>query len=211
MTEPPIHTSGDEVHAHAHRTGHHWIDLAIAISAITISVISLFVAVEHGRTEEKLVAANSWPFLVYQTSSNGLETGHRLLDLRLTNSGVGPARVQWVRNKIDARPTPTRAEIMATCCGVANSPPAEQVKLGLVSQNEVVGVIPAREGVTFLAWRETQGGQAIWDRLDDVRHRLGFEACYCSVLDECWVSDLTPTARPKPVSQCAEISDGYSG
>ncbi len=66
MSEPPVHTSVDEVHAHAHKTGHRWVDMAIAISAITISVISLFVAIEHGKTEEKLVAANSWPFVIFQ-------------------------------------------------------------------------------------------------------------------------------------------------
>ena len=211
MPEPPIHTSGDEVHAHAHKTGHGWVDLAIAVSAITISIISLFVAIEHGRTEEKLVAANSWPFLVYQTSSNGLEVGGRRLALRLVNSGVGPARVEWVRMKLDGRSIRSRAELMARCCGVAAGSPMEQVKAGLVSQNEVVGVLPAREGVTFLAWRETPTNRATWDRLDAARRRLAFEACYCSVLDECWLSDLTPTARPKRTGQCEPASDGYTG
>ena len=83
--------------------------------------------------------------------------------------------------------------------------------MGLVSQNEVVGVLPAREGVTFLAWRETPTNRVIWDRLNEARRRLAFEACYCSVLDECWVSNLTPTARPKRVGQCEPASDGYAG
>ena len=211
MPEAPIHTSGDEVHAHAHKTGHGWVDLAIALSAITISVISLFVAIEHGRTEEKLVAANSWPFLVYQSSSNGLDVGSRRLDLRLVNSGVGPARVQWVKMKLDRRPVRTRADLLGRCCGVPNSTPTDLVKLGLISQNEVVGVIPAREGVTFLAWVETPNNRKTWDALNDTRHRLAFQACYCSVLDECWISNLTPTARPKRVEQCQPSDDGYVG
>ena len=211
MPESPIHTSGDEVHVHAHKTGHGWVDLAIAISAITISVISLFVAVEHGKTEEKLVAANSWPFLVYQSSSNGLEVGSRRLDLRLSNSGVGPARVEWVKLKLDGGPVRTRADLMTRCCGVPRADAMEQVKAGLVSQNDVVGVLPAREGVTFLAWRETPGNRATWDSLNDTRRRLTFQACYCSVLDECWVSDLKPTARPKRVGQCEPSSEGYEG
>ena len=208
MPEPPIHTSGDDVHAHAHKTGHGWVDLAIALSAITISVISLFVAVEHGRTEEKLVAANSWPFLVYQTSSNGLDVGSRRLDLRLENSGVGPARVEV---KLNGQPIRNRGDLMARCCEVAASNAMQQVKLGLVSQNDVVGVLPAREGITFLSWRETPSNRATWDRLDEARHHLTFEACYCSVLDECWTSDLTPTARPSRVEQCMPESDGYAG
>lgn len=159
MAEPPVHTAVDEVHAHARKTGHRWVDMAVAISAITISVISMFVAIEHGRTEEKLVASNSWPFLLFQSAQAGLTAGSRTLILRLQNSGVGPAR----------------------------------------------------DGVDLLAWRERPGAQAIWDRLNSSRNRLKFQACYCSVLDECWVSDLTPTARPRRVRECRAGADDYAG
>lgn len=50
-----------EVHVHPHHTGHRWVDYVIAGTALLVSVISLWVAVGHGRTMEKLVAANSWP------------------------------------------------------------------------------------------------------------------------------------------------------
>jgi uncharacterized membrane protein YhfC len=65
--QPAVETGVDEARALAHKTGHAWVDLIIAFSAITISVISLFVAITHGRTEEKMVAANSWPFLTFET------------------------------------------------------------------------------------------------------------------------------------------------
>ena len=83
MSEIPVQTSVDDVHAHAHKTGHSWVDLAIALSAIAISVISLFVAIGHGRTEEKLVVASSWPFLTFDTTKNGLQAGNRVIDLHL--------------------------------------------------------------------------------------------------------------------------------
>ena len=211
MSEPPVQTSVDEVHAHAHKTGHGWVDMAIAFSAITISVISLFVAVEHGKTEEKLVAANSWPFLVSRSSENGLVVGSRVLDLRLQNSGVGPARVQSVKMMLDGRPVHDHSELMARCCGLAPMSLEEQVRLGLITQNEPVGVIPARDGVDVLGWRERPGNEAIWSKLNIARHRLRFAACYCSVLDECWTSDLTATAHPHRVDQCPADPDSYSG
>ena len=209
MSEPPVHTSVDEVHAHAHKTGHRWVDMVIALSAITISVISLFVAIAHGRTEEKLVAANSWPFLVYKSSQNGLVQGSRTVALSLENSGVGPARLQSVKVSLDGRPVRSFDELMARCCGMAASPPLRQVALGLQTRNDVVGVLPARESVTFLAWREGGPQPPIWDRLDAARHRLTFKACYCSVLDDCWTSDLTPTAKPRPTAQCQASPDDY--
>ena len=211
MSEPPVQTSVDDVHAHAHKTGHRWVDMAIAFSAIMISVISLFVAIEHGKTEEKLVAANSWPFLVFKSSEDGLVVGSRVLDLRLQNSGVGPARVQSFRMTLDGRPVHDHSELMTRCCGVAPTSLEEQVRLGLVTQNEPVGVIPARDGVDVFGWRERPGNQAVWDRLNMARHRLRLQACYCSVLDECWTSDLTPTAHPRRIGQCPAEPDGYVG
>jgi hypothetical protein len=211
MSEVPVQTSVDDVHAHAHKTGHSSVDLAIALSAIAISVISLFVAIGHGRTEEKLVAASSWPFLTFQTTRNGLQAGSRVIDLRVQNSGVGPARVQWMRMTLDGTTIRSRADLMSRCCGVPAGTAEEQVRRGLVTQNEPIGVLPARDGVDVLAWRELPGNAATWAKLDGVRHRLKTEACYCSVLDECWSSDLTATAQPHRVDQCEAIADGYTG
>ena len=66
--ELPVQVTTDEVHAHAKHTGHRFLDLTLALSAIFISVVSLIVAIEHGRTERELVAANSWPFVQANSS-----------------------------------------------------------------------------------------------------------------------------------------------
>jgi len=211
MSEPPVHTGVDEVHPHAHRTGHRWVDTVIAVSAITISVISLFVAIEHGRIEGKLVAANSWPFLVFKSSENGLVVGSRVLDLRLENSGVGPARVESVEIDLDGRPLRDHTDLMSRCCGAPDPDLLHQVREGLISQNELIGVLPAREGVDFLAWRELPGNDKLWSALNTARNRLTFHVCYCSVLDECWNTDLTPVAHPRPVRECKTSSNDYAG
>lgn len=211
MSEPPLETSADGVHAHAHKTGHRWVDLVIAMSAITISIISLVVAIEHGRTEQKMVAASSWPFLTFQTEKNGFLAGGWTIYLRLRNGGVGPARIKWLRMSLDGTPIRDRADLMHRCCGVAARPVDEQIAQGLVSQNSPVGVLPAREVTDMLTWRARPGNDAIMSRLDGVRHRLQTQACYCSVLDECWISDLTATAEPRRVDQCQPVSDEYAG
>ena len=207
--QPSVQAGVDDIHAHAHKTGHAGIDLVIAFSAIAISVISLFVAIGHGRTEEKLVAASSWPFLTFNTEKDGLDADGWTVRLRLQNSGVGPARVKWLRMSLDGKPIRGRADLMNRCCGVPDGTADEQVRLGLVSQNPPVGILPAREAVEMLTWRSRPGHEAIQSKLDSVRHRLKTEACYCSVLDECWISDLTATAEPRKVDQCQPIMDGY--
>ena len=92
MSEPPVTTTSDEVHAHAHKTGRPKLDLIIALSAIFISAVSLVVAIEHGRTERDLVAANSWPFL-RSLMDNGYDDG-RDIAVGVTNAGVGPAKLE---------------------------------------------------------------------------------------------------------------------
>ena len=211
MTEPPVHTGVEEVHAHAHKTGHRWADLAIALSAITISVISLVVAIEHGRTEERLVAANSWPFPVYVTQTDKADDGSRLLVMRVENGGVGPARMQSVVVRYGGRVVRSRAELLKLCCGLPDTGAADQVKAGLFSENPVTGVMPARDGTTFLAWRETPGNAGLLDAVNRARTRLVFSACYCSVLDECWRSDLSATGTPARVPRCEPSADDYTG
>ena len=72
-------------------------------------------------------------------------------------------------------------------------------------------MLPARDGVDILAWRELPGNEGIWNKLNFARHKLSYHACYCSVLDECWTSDLTPTAQPRRVGQCSGEADSYTG
>ena len=211
MTEPPVHAGVEDVHAHPRKTGHRWVDLAIALSAITISVISLVVAIEHGRTEERLVAASSWPFPVYVTQNTKTDDGSHLLVLRVENGGVGPARIQSVIIRYDDQVVRSRGELLKLCCGLPDTGLDDQVKVGLFSENALAGIIPARDGTTFLAWHEQPGNARLLEAVNTARRRLAFSACYCSVLDECWRSDLSPTGTPARVPRCEPSADDYAG
>jgi hypothetical protein len=83
---PKVHTP----HAR-HDALPRWLEMAIAISALTTSISSIIIAVYHGRTMERLVQANSIPYIGGGFSDVSPE-GARVLSLDLLNSGVGPAR-----------------------------------------------------------------------------------------------------------------------
>ena len=116
MSEPPVHVTSGEVHAHPHRTGHSRLDLVIALSAIFISAISLFVAIEHGKTERDLVAANSWPFLRAILSNDYDVRGGAAIGL--SNAGVGPAKVQSFAVFYRRRPVAPNLDLLRQCCGL---------------------------------------------------------------------------------------------
>ena len=69
----------------AHSTGRRWLDLTLALSAMFVSLVSLAVAVHHGNAMDRLVAANSWPFLMYSTDNLDPQ-GNPRISLRVENS-----------------------------------------------------------------------------------------------------------------------------
>jgi hypothetical protein len=85
MSEPPVESQPDGVQLRPARIGQRWLDLSIAGLAIVISLISLAVGFYNAQSQQRMVAATSWPFLVYHTS----RIGDRLT-LRISNEGVGP-------------------------------------------------------------------------------------------------------------------------
>jgi hypothetical protein len=163
-------------------------------------VISLAVAVHHGNTMKemaqanaRLVQANSWPLLQFVTG-NANDDNQPEISLKIENAGVGPAKIislevfhgeQRIRTPRDLTllldPNEKRPEFMLS----ATMPM----------------VLRAGDSTLILGMRR-QGQEALWDKLNTLRFELTFRACYCSVFDECWVSDLT-TVSPQSVEQCA--------
>jgi hypothetical protein len=69
-------------------------------------------------------------------------------------------------------------------------------------------VLRAGESMLFVGLPR-EGNEALWEKLNTVRFQLKYKACYCSVFDECWVSDLV-TMSPEPVEHCATTPDSFT-
>jgi hypothetical protein len=180
----------------AHGTGHRWLDLTLALSAIFISLVSLGVAVHHGNAMDRLVAANSWPFLTYGTDNEDAQ-GHRRIVLKIENAGVGPARVETFEVWWQGQPVSSADELLRRCCvpdaqAPINSSAARAMNLtvGIIAPS----VMRAGGEQSFLGLELTEANAAVWHRLDVVRMQIKMRACYCSVFDECWETDLWQTS-----------------
>ena len=62
---------------------------------------------------------------------------------------------------------------------------------------------------TLILGMKREGNEVVWDKLNAERFRLRFRACYCSVFDECWVSDLS-TVSPQSVEHCAVTPNTFT-
>ena len=186
-----------------HSTGHRWVDMAVALSALFVSIVSLALAVHHGDAMDRLVAANSWPFLMYDTESIDPQ-GNRRISLKIENSGVGPARIQTFEVWWQGQPVSTASELLQRCCMTdAKAPidPATARSLDLVIGQIASRVLRAGAAESFLSLELKEANAAIWHRLDIARLQLRMRACYCSVFDECWQTDLVQT-NAKRVRSC---------
>lgn len=116
MEGPEVH------HPHKHHGGGlpRWLELGIAVTALITSISSIVIAVHHGRIMEKLVQANSLPY-VQGGVSNVTPGGTQVLSLDLLNRGVGPAHERSLRVKIGDRYVTSVDELLAA------SLPADQL------------------------------------------------------------------------------------
>lgn len=175
-----------------HRTGRIWIDLVVAACAILISVASLWVAVREGRTQERLLSASVWPYLQYGTDD--IPSNVQKIDFTVRNAGVGPARMHWATLYYGNAPYATAKAALAACCGAVG-------RLTTVTQYLQQRVLTPNETVAFIHLTKNARNSAVWTKLDLARQRFYLRACYCSVLDDCWLLD-SRRDQPQAVNAC---------
>jgi hypothetical protein len=211
MTEPEAgaESMGLDVETHAehhhHKTGHKWVDMVVAFSALFISVVSLGVAILHGHTMEsmaeanaRLVAANSWPFLSYGAgivTTDGVTTLH----MQVLNSGVGPAKIESAELVWKGVAYRADQDFLNACCGF-------DLATGAAFDSDLLPneVLRAGERIKFLELTRSANPE-VFDALRRamISRDLQLNICYCSIFDECWKGDLTTLSlKPAPVQAC---------
>ena len=167
----------------------HWAESLLAIDAVVIAAVSLWVAYDSERTNRQLVASASWPFLGFYSTEP--ENAHPpILTLVLTNQGIGPAKLESFELFWNGRAQRSPWMLLQSCCarGQPGSSPALTPDPTLDTASDEGIVVRAGESVTFLAYTRTAGNAATWDAL--ASHYVGslsVRYCYCSVFDECWL------------------------
>lgn len=188
-------------HAHHHKTGIAWLDLALAMAVIALSVASLVTAHHTGNTMERLVDANSRLVRANSTPLLQLSTGNvtdagRGIYFSLTNAGTGTARVIWFELARVSKPARNIRELI----GYA---PLASEKDYITTDAVADTLFPAGDKRAFVQWKRSTSPASIaaWDSLDRARASLRATACFCSVLGECWTSHLRADL-PQPVAAC---------
>jgi len=174
-----------------------WLELLIAVTALITSVTSIFLAMHHGQVMEKLVAANSMPY-VLAGASNADEDGARRLSVDVHNQGVGPAQEKSLKIKFDGRYVRSVDDLIAAALGPQDAP-AAQAALRRYRNSTQERFVPANSSQLVFRIPRTEANAAHWDRLDATLETWEFEYCYCSVFKDCW---QVIKERRTPVKGC---------
>jgi hypothetical protein len=203
MSEAPVEAGVDEVQPVPRRTGRPHFDVIVSLTAIFISAVSLYVAIQHGKTERDLVAANVWPFL-QQILSNDYDAGtDRTVAIGFSNAGVGPAKIRSYEVFYRGQPVSSALDLLRKCCSLPADPAAVKRTLphGLYFSTADQTVLrPGDQYPVVMVYKMSSAPQ-IPDHFRASLAQLSFRVCYCSVLDQCWLSNLKNT-RPEPVREC---------
>ena len=199
--------AGPEVHPHHHRHKpmRHWMDMAMGASAIVLSIVSLFVALEDGNAMKRLVQANSWPFVAAESSTLALD-GTPHFKMTLDNKGVGPAKIETLEVFYAGKPVSGPRRLIAAMIG-----PEGLNKAHRLATSDIVGsVISARDSVDFLNTIPDSFTPEQNIAIREAARHLDTRICYCSVFDECWIRGGPGiSSRPKRIDRCQKPKAPY--
>jgi hypothetical protein len=215
----------EKPHVHQAPTGHRWFDFIVPVAALFVSFVSILIAWHHGQVmkelvhqNERLVEAESLPYLDIYTSD--LKDDLRTPAFRLTvqNQGVGPARIAEVVMTVKGQPVPNFNTLVDHCCapGMLQAAKLGKKQYHGVKNGEVIlstlrdRMIRPGEAVDSVDWPVTPDNSAVIDQVKAgfASDLVNVSVCYCSVFEDCWVR-TDQDRKPIPVNQCPVASVPY--
>lgn len=203
----------------------HWAESALAIGAVVIAAVSLWVAFDAAQTnrelvasERQLVAANSWPYVEVGENDQTMGGGPGI-SLLIMNSGIGPAKLETFELSWKGKPQHGPRELLLTCCvqpGQFGTQAAAGAQIeSILGVSSPYGVVMrAGQMRPFLFLGETKNDAAIIEALRAGLRNLSIRYCYCSVFDECWVvtNDFSKrnNLNPPHVKACPQPAVSYT-
>lgn len=178
------------------------LNLVIAVSAVLISAASFYAAYVQSEAAQKQVQAETWPYLQLDHGNYDEEQLLRNVYVKVINSGVGPAKVKSLNLSYKGKPVGGFAQLYIACCLSLEEQNGAEVRgvANAITGNPPPTILLPRDELLFFSALENDQNKAAWARLDTARFHLTGEACYCSLLDECFKTDFIQD--PMPVKAC---------
>ncbi|MBS0331903.1 MAG: hypothetical protein JSS35_03990 [Proteobacteria bacterium] len=175
-----------------------WLEWLTSLSALVVSISSIFIAVHNSHDADKALAAQTYPYLD-QGPSNATPDGTYRLSIDLMNHGVGPANEQSLRIRVGDHYFHNVDELIAAAVG-AQDAAAARVALNPYTNSVPTRFIPANTTQFIFQMTRTPQNADWWRLMNKASQTWVIETCYCSVFKECWVR--VNQDPPTPVKAC---------
>lgn len=160
----------------------------IALSALLLSVCGVFIAIYEAALVRRQQRASVWPYVEVSASLT-----RERIELRVQNTGVGPAQVRAAAVSQDGETRKGWADLIR---GAGVGPLEVDTYYSLIR-----GRVLPRDSSPEVIFRLTEEGGVAAPALiallrrEMLEGRLDVEVCYCSVFEECWTSSLQDVLR----------------
>ncbi len=177
-------------------------EMLVGISAVVIGVCALGVSLYETSLMREEQRASVVPLLElsrsYYFDGGDPDPSNWRLSLHAENVGIGPARIADFRVTVDGEPMKSWDKAMQALIG-RDDPIA-------YGQSTVNGrTIPPDRVVEMFDLRNAELAAEIYAEF----HRLDFEACFCSVFDECWTTSYTSFGAATEVESCKRSESSF--
>ncbi len=184
------------------------VQLVIAVCAILISGASFYATYLQAQAESLQVKAATWPNLQFSSGNVDDETGRYLVSMQLANRGVGPANIRWFRMRWGEVQSNNINEILDACCladqAEAEAPTSRRITTSF-TENLVLG---AGEELLIVKIDPEFNHEDMVAKSNRMRFELLMGACYCSLLDTCYVTNFIEDPVEVPI--CPDPPDDVS-
>ncbi len=194
------------------------VNLMLALCAIIISAASFYATYLQANAAERQVKAATWPWLQFGTGNFNTAAKKWELTFELTNSGAGPANIKYVAYHYQNETYTDIYKFLDACCNTseyekalkeAQSKAENDINVfnefgWLLTEGANNTLLSAGDKKNLLQFSKSKFNQRVWDKLEQARQELETETCYCSLLDQCYIS--INNSAVKQVEACTQPS-----
>lgn len=167
----------------------------VGVPALLISLVVAYGTYVQAGATQRMQEAAAWPFVAYRTG-NYTPDGERLINLSITNNGLGPALIGPVEVSYRGRVMRSPVDLLASCCGYQENQAMQLRTAPIVN----VALRPGEE-ILFMSLPAVAANAGMVDVLDRVREDIKVRVCYCSIFEDCWTVE-GQQAQPVAVKAC---------
>lgn len=175
--------------------------MLVGISAVVIGLCALGVSMYETSLMREEQRASVIPLMELGHSYNISTSDPAKTRFRLIaqNVGIGPARVRDFKVTVDGAPHVTWDSAMRELTG-------HDEKLSY-SFSAINGrTIPPDRTVEIFVLKELE----LIEKVLGDQERLEFEACFCSIFDECWITSSSTFGAASEVESCSRDDGSFS-